>query len=123
MSNLLPNCLTRTYKVDNNLSRPGAVWLYLYCANCGCDGGRVMETDLPENFAFYLCDERQNNCIAKWGHLLGTFAVPDEIFFEKVRQAQIERYGRILTADEVAIELSDESSVMSKLKREAFQCH
>ncbi len=115
----LPNSLPRIEKIDWNMSRGGSIWMYLYCANCGADGGRVMKTDMPEEFAFYLCDERQNNCAAKWAELAGTIAIPDEVFFEKVRQAQMEKYGRILTPEEVGMELQDESSMMSKLKREA----
>ncbi len=113
---LLPNSLTKTPKIDFNLSRNGQTWLYLFCANCGADGGRVLETDVPnaEQFAFYLC----NPCAETHGDIPGTMMVPDEIFFEKVRNAQLERYGRLLTGIEIAIELQDDSSIFSKLKKE-----
>ena len=113
---ILPNSLTSTPKVDYNLSRNGQTWLFLFCANCGADGGRVLETDVPnaEQFAFYLC----NPCAEKHGNIPGTMMVPDEVIFAKVREAQFEEYGRLLTGEEIAIELQDDSSLMSKLKKE-----
>jgi len=44
--------------------------------------------------------------------------VPDEVFFGKVREAQLEKYGRMLTPNEVAIELQDGSSFLVKLAKE-----
>lgn len=113
---ILPNSLTSTPKVDFNLSRNGQTWLYLFCANCGADGGRVLETDVPnaEQFAFYLC----NPCAEKHGNIPGTMMVPDEIILQKIREAQFEEYGRLLTGEEIYSELQDESSPMSKLKKE-----
>ena len=81
--------------------------------------GRILETDLPENFGFCLCDENQNGCAQRWSHLAGTLAVPNEVFFEKVKEAQIEKYGRILNPEEVAVELQDGSSFLSKLAKSA----
>lgn len=118
MPDLLPNSLPRNRKVDWSLSNGSQRWMYLYCASCGCDGGRVLETEMPDNFAFYLCDEKQNNCVAKWSDLAGVMLIPDEVFFEKVKQAQLEAYGHILTQQELAIELQDDSSIISKLKKE-----
>lgn len=116
MSNidLLPNCLTR--KIDWNLSRNGQTWLYLYCANCGADGGRILECEVPnkEEFAFYLCDP----CAEKHGAITGTMMVPDELIFQKIAEAQVEKYGGLLTPQQLAIELQDETSLMSKLKKE-----
>lgn len=77
---VLPNSIPRNPKVDWSFSTGGTRWLYLFCASCGCDGGRVMETEMPENFAFYLCGEKQNNCAAKWANLSGTMMIPDSVF-------------------------------------------
>jgi hypothetical protein len=44
---------------------------------------------------------------------------PDAVFFEKVRQAQLEKYGRQLTEIEVLKALEDESGPLAKLAREA----
>jgi len=88
-------------------------WVPIFCANCGASGGFVPEENCT--FAFYLC----NNCAEKWSPLAGTMAVPDEVFWEKVRQAQIEKYGRELSQQEIAAALDDEESVLSKLAKEA----
>jgi hypothetical protein len=116
--NVLPNCIPSSHKIDWNLSRSGANWLYLYCANCGCDGGRVRECDLPnkEEYAFYLCDP----CAEKYGAVTNTMMVPDEVVFKKITEAQIEKYGAPLTAQQLIIELQDETSLISKLKKEKF---
>lgn len=109
---ILPNSIPREKKIDNSISRPGNQWIYIYCANCGKDGGRVLEND--HDFAFYLCDP----CAENYGDIPGTMMVPDELFWQKVANAQIEKYDRLLTPLELAIELQDETSLMSKLKKE-----
>lgn len=116
MIDLLPNCIPTTRKVDFNLSRNGTTWLYLYCANCGADGGRVMETDIPhvEDFAFYLCVP----CGEKYGEVPNHTMVPDEVFWKKLSEAQIEKYGRELTYVEQITELSSGDSMLSKLARD-----
>lgn len=113
---LLPNCIPRNPKIDWNISRADARWFYIFCANCGADGGRVMEQNIPnrEDFAFYLC----NSCAEKHGEIPNTMMVPDEVFFQKATEVQFEKYGRILTAEEVAIELQNGSSFMSKIAKE-----
>lgn len=89
-------------------------WLYMYCANCGCDGGRVLESSLPETFAFYLCIP----CGEKWAPMAGYAMMPDEVFFDKVKQAMIEEYGRELTSQEIIEVLKDENSILYKLALE-----
>jgi hypothetical protein len=71
----LPNSLPRSPRVDISMSRNGMHWFYLFCANCGTDGGRVLETDLNEQYAFYLC----NSCAEKYGEIDGMTMVPDEV--------------------------------------------
>lgn len=65
-------------------------------------------------FAFYLC----NTCAEKHGNIEGTYAEPDIIFWEKVKLAQIEKYGRTLTARETILSLADPESLESKLARD-----
>jgi hypothetical protein len=96
-----------------NVIRVGALnWVPIFCANCGADGGIVPEESIT--FVFYLCDP----CAQRNGQIDGMYMEPDAIFFEKVRQAQIEKYGRELTAGELVVELEDESSIMSKLAKD-----
>jgi len=114
--NTLPNSLPREKKVDSSMSVPGREWLFLYCASCGADGGRVMKTDVPnrEEFAFYLC----NDCALKYGNIAGAWSEPDAVFWQKVKEAQLERHRRELTAQEVVKELEDPNSYLNKLVRD-----
>lgn len=110
---VLPSSIPRSQKVDHNLSQPGAEWLYAYCASCGCDGGRFLKADIPnrEEFGFYLC----NDCAAKYGNLPGTVMVPDQVFYDLVKQAQIEREGRLLEPYEMIEALKNSDHYLSKL--------
>jgi hypothetical protein len=116
-----PNSLTKTPKVDRGLGIPGT-WFYVFCASCHKQSGhRVRDTEIPykEQFAGWLCDD----CYARYGSISGTLTVPDEVFWQKVNEAQMEKYGRLLTADEIRVELEDSSSILSKLKKDGPQCH
>lgn len=107
---LLPNSVpTVTRKV---VMRAGVPWVPIYCANCGCDGGWIPED--AKDFAFYLCEP----CGEKWAPLAGTMMVPDEVFWAKVKDAQIEKYGRELQDIEIIEELKDGESMLSKLAKE-----
>lgn len=116
MADVLPNCLTRTPKVNYSLPEQGT-WFYLYCANCGVLTSYVRCAELPAEYAFSLC----NDCVEKYGEPAGFTKTPDDVFKEKVEQAMLERYGHILTQQEVEIALGDKSSVISKLEKEAKQ--
>jgi hypothetical protein len=87
-------------------------WIPIYCANCGKDGGLVPERNCT--FAFYLCQ----SCADKLGPIVGTYMVPDEVWWAKVKQVQFESYGRELTPKELALELDKIDSPMSKLARD-----
>jgi hypothetical protein len=50
--------------------------------------------------------------------LTGYYIEPNVIFWEKVRRAQIEKYGHELTESEVLKELDNESSIISKLAKD-----
>jgi hypothetical protein len=113
-TDLLPNSLTRTPRVDIGMSGRGGNWLYLFCANCGADGGRVKETDLPQQFAFYLCDP----CAEKLGPITGCYMEPDSVFWKKVNDAMVEKFGRILEVPEIIEALKDENHILTKLARE-----
>jgi hypothetical protein len=113
---ILPNCLTRIPKVDRNFT-PGGQWFYLFCANCGADGGRVMDTMLPAQYAFYLCNE----CAEKYGEPYGFAATPDDVWRAKVADAMQEEYGHCLTEFEVLQKLNNPSSALSKLEKEGLR--
>jgi hypothetical protein len=112
MPELLPNSIPRERKIDTHISSHGNNWIYIFCASCGTDGGRVLENEC--DFAFYLC----NDCAEKFGQIDGTYMVPDEVFWQKLADAQMEKYGRLLAADEIAITLDDHDSLLSRLMKE-----
>ena len=91
---LLPDCRARASKT---ISRGMAgLWTPIFCANCGTAGGAVPTENVT--FLFYLCDP----CAETYGRIAGTMLMPDEVFFEKLRQEQLERYGRYLGLEELA---------------------
>lgn len=107
---LLP---TSVPKVTRQVTfRLGVPWIPIYCANCGADGGQIPED--TRDFAFYLCQP----CADRYGEIAGTMMVPDEVFWAKVKDAQLEKYGRELLAHEVVAELADPDSMMTKLASE-----
>jgi hypothetical protein len=116
MDDILPNSLTNIPKIDWAHSH-GVTWFYLFCASCGADGGRVMDTLLPAQYAFYLC----NSCAEKYGDPAGFSKTPDDVFRQKVTDAMIERYGHVLNESELMQELDKKHSVISKLEREGRQ--
>jgi hypothetical protein len=93
----------------------GMNFVPIFCANCGAPGGFVPEENMT--FAFYLCDVRQNGCYEKHGVAAHFLAIPDRVFWQKVKEAQIERYGRELTSKEVIQYLADPNSLMSVLAK------
>lgn len=109
---ILPNCIAqRSEKVV--VWANGQKWLPLFCANCGKDGGPVLESDWDraKNFAFYLCEP----CAEKWSPLVDYAMSPDEAFWTKVHDAQMEAFGRDLTAEEIVEALKDDNHVLTKL--------
>lgn len=92
----------------------GLNWVPLFCANCGADRGFVPEDALSCNFAFALCDP----CAEKWSPLTNTYLIPDEVFWDKVKKAQLEAYGRELTEPEVVEALKDDEHMLSKLAKD-----
>lgn len=92
---LLPDCRLTTRPAGVNRGLAGT-WLPVFCANCGADGGLVPE---GATFLFYLC----NTCAATYGQVAGTMLMPDEVFFQRLAEAQLERYGRYLRPAEWAV--------------------
>lgn len=91
----------------------GTNYVPIYCANCGAPGGGVPEKHMT--FCFYLC----TSCCEKHGSVAGTMAVPEEVFWEKVKQAQLEEFGHLLSSEEVIRAVDDSNSTFAKLVREA----
>lgn len=83
----------------------------IFCASCHAEGGLVTEASMT--FAFWLC----NDCFATYGELTGMMVMPDEVFWRQVQEAQLAKYGRIPTAEEVRVLLTDPESLESTLAR------
>jgi hypothetical protein len=92
----------------------GQPYIPFFCANCGCDGGWVHESS--KDFAFYLCSP----CFSKHGAVAGTMAIPDEVFWARVKAAQLEEFGRELLPHEVVEALKDSDNILSKLARDRY---
>lgn len=108
--NILPNSIPKVTR--GRIFRAGLAWIPIFCANCGAPGGHVVEGSY--DFAFWLCVP----CAEKWEPLAGTYMIPDEVFWAKVKAAQLEAFGRELTVPEIIEALKDEHHVLSKLARE-----
>ena len=109
---LLPESRLRNPKGSKRFM--GLNWVPLYCANCGVEGGYVPEDSLSCNYSHYECLP----CAEKLGELVGHYKVPDEVFWEKVKQAQLEEDGRELTEQEVIEALKDSTHYLTKLTTE-----
>jgi hypothetical protein len=84
----------------------------IFCANCGRRGPDVSEENCT--FAFWLC----NPCFEAHGaETLGT-VMPDEVFFEKVKQEQLEAFGRFLTEAELITIVEADASPLATLLKE-----
>lgn len=116
---VLPNSLPRDV-ARHIVWKAGVPYVPIYCANCGCDGGWIPEDaarrEAGAGFAFYLCVP----CSKKWGHLADTMLMPDEVFWERVKQTQLEAYGRELTADEVLEALKNPNHPLTKLAKDRY---
>ena len=111
MPELLPDCRARETK--NRIYSPIGNWVPVFCANCGRDGGSCPEENMT--FMFYLCGK----CAETYGQIAGTMMMPDEIFFEKLKQEQMESYGHYLTQSEFAAVVAADSSPLANLLKEA----
>jgi hypothetical protein len=84
-------------------------WVPVFCANCGADGGSCPEENMT--FMFYLC----NKCAQTHGQIAGTMMMPDEVFFEKLKQEQMASYGRYLTQEELSAIVAADASPLATL--------
>lgn len=108
---VLPSSVAR--EIKNFKIHNGIPWIPIFCANCGKDGGWIPEE--TKDFAFYICE---SPCGEKWDPIIGTYVVPDEVFWEHAKQVQLEKYGRELQPYEVVEALKDGNHILSKLAKD-----
>lgn len=113
IASVLPSSVAREIKGDR--VRNGVKEIPIFCANCGVDGGWVPEPS--KDFAFFLCDDNQNGCSAKWSPMVDFMVVPQEKFWEVARQEQLERLGREMTPVEIANAVKDPNHWLHSLLR------
>ena len=99
---------SRMKRPKNIVYTPVGAYVPVYCANCGADGGMCPEEN---TFMFYLC----NPCFARLGPITGVLMMPDEVFWEKVKQEQMAAYGRYLTNEELAAVVEADASPLATL--------
>lgn len=107
MTNILPD--SRAKETKGRIFTPGGTWIPVFCANCGHHGGSCPEENMT--FMFYLC----NNCASTHGAIAGTMMMPDEVFFERLKQEQMASYGRYLTELELAKIVEEGASPLATL--------
>ena len=102
-------------------TRQGAHIVPFFCASCGVEMGKAVDRDVSEAM-FFLCEANQNNCASRFGERVGLGKVesPSQIKYAKLAQAQLECFGRILTAEEFDVVMSEVDHPLAKLARELF---
>lgn len=95
----------------------GMWWVPVYCASCGKPYGYVPEQNC--DFACWLC----NDCSDKHGAVANTYQMPDEVFWKKVEEAQLEHYSQLLGPEELLRILEEGNSPLAKLMREKVKDH
>ena len=103
----LPDC--RAHEAKNRIFTPSGPWIPVFCANCGADGGSCPEENMT--FIFYLC----NKCAETHGTVAGVMMMPDEVFWQKMRDEQMETYGRYLTENELVAIAQEDASPLATL--------
>ena len=107
MTDLLPDSRAKTTR--GRIFTSEGVWVPVFCANCGADGGSCPEENMT--FLFYLC----NKCNETYGTIAGTMMVPDQVFFEQMKQEQLESHGRFLSSLELEKVVQEDASPLATL--------
>jgi hypothetical protein len=67
----------------------------IYCISCGKSAGMVPEDII--SWCSWLCDK----CSDQWGNQASLHKCPDSVFWQRVKEEMLERYGRELTQAEL----------------------
>lgn len=107
MPEVLPDC--RTKEMRGAVMTPIGYMIPTFCANCGKQGGLVPEENMT--FLFWLC----NPCFETHGHLTNLMVMPDEVFWEQLKQEQLEKYRRLLSNEELIIIVEADATPLATL--------
>jgi len=111
LPDLLPD--SRARETKGRIFRGSQAWVPVFCANCSRGPyGYCPEENMT--FLFYQCEA----CARTYGQLAGTMLMPDEVFFQKLKDQQFEQCGRHLTEGELAayVEANPSSSLATLIK-------
>lgn len=104
---VLPDSRAKTTK--GRIFTAFGTWVPVFCANCGKPGGSCPEENMT--FLFYQCTP----CSEKYGAITGTMVMPDEVFFEKLKQEQLESHGHFLSEQELVTVVQEDASPLATL--------
>lgn len=107
---VLPDSRLRSSK--GAISGPGGWWVPVFCAICGKPYGYVPEENC--SFACWLCDD----CSEIHGAVFSGMLMPDEVFWERVRLEQLDKYRRLLTPGEIQAIADEGEQPLAKLLKE-----
>lgn len=105
---LLPDSRPRDAKGLVWSKQDGCYMQPIFCVGCHKENGLVT---VGMDFVAWLC----NDCSPKYGHIDGTFIVPDELHAEHVRSEQLEKHGRLLSPAELKAVVDSDSSPLATL--------
>lgn len=88
------------------------VYIPFYCANCGKHCGSCPEEGMT--FLFYLCPK----CEVTYGKVSGLMALPDEVYWEKLKQEQFAHFGYYPTQAELSKVLEEDASPLATLLKQ-----
>lgn len=86
-------------------------WKLVFCASCGKENGITPEST---TFIFWLCAP----CFKKYGDKTMFLFMPDEVFWQKIKHEQLEKYGRLLTIEELNAVVAADASPLATLIKE-----
>ena len=109
-SQVLPDSRSRDSK--GVIRGPMRKWLPIFSASCGADGGMVPEENMT--FVFWLC----RSCAETYGKIANMMMMPDEAFWERVKQEQLETHKRLLTEQELLTVVEADASPLATLLKQ-----
>jgi hypothetical protein len=109
-ADLLPD--SRPKEPKGRVFRAGVAWIPIACANCAAPGGYVPEEQTT--YVSYFC----RDCAVRFQEQTKAMLIPDEVHWQLAVNEQIEKYGRLLTPEELAEALLDGNNSLSKLARD-----
>lgn len=112
-----PDCRLSKITTPKGAIQGSMGWMEpVFCANCGVRGPDVPAENMT--FAFWLCDKQINGCFERFGAIAGTMVMPDQVFWQKIKEESLEHYGRELTHEELGAVVASDTSPLATLIKE-----